>query len=956
MWLTNLRGLRSKKGLLEARIHNAPSNSRPDIILITESKLLSSVSDDDPAITMNGYSLMRKDRRDNSGWGGCLLYHKNGLPVVREHHLEPKSLELMIFTIQTKSGPLLLSLTYCPPKKAVAVIDWYDKHISNLISKTKANICVLAGDFNCHHREWLDSVSPTDEEGRAAFDFCCTHDLTQIVSGPTHQLGNRLDLIITDSPNLFSPVNIDHGIGTSDHFLAQTTLETTPLFEPTPPRQVWIYKKADWSGLRQHLAATPWNDLLIRNDPEGSCENVTNAICDAMLLYIPQKQTSSFTNFPEWWNESCGYALKRKDRAWRRWKALGTPEARLAYNKARNEYTSASRKAIAAHKVRVREKMTTELETGSKSWWWTARRLMGKGGKSEIPVLKSDHSTFISTEDKAECFSTFFSEKSTIPREENEKPIPYIPPRTSAQYDKVVFWPKKVKKQLLKLDVNKATGPDKIPAIVLRKAAPELATPLARLYQICFDRGLFPAAWKVADVIPCHKKGDKHSPSNYRPISLLSIISKVMERLIYEAMWHHIDTHQLISNRQFGFRAGHSTSDALTYVTQSLTNSMNNREEARMTCLDISKAFDRVWHPGLLAKLCALGFSGKLLKWLKDYLQDRSLRVLLNGRTSGRKTINAGVPQGSILGPLLFIVFIDDISDNLENPSILYADDATILSFIKSREDRVSVAASLNRDLDRIADWATSWNVQFGAAKCKTATISNRRDAVGTHPSLQFFGTTLEEVEDIELLGISINRNLSWSSVINKMVSSASQRLGLLRRASPYLDTSQKAMIYKSMVRSVMEYSSCAWMGATPTSLSQLDAVQKRAMRIIGITTDDLNSNSTNIQPLCHRRAVGALSLFHRMYHGNAPDLLCELLPEPHVIDPRLRRSVRTHHLAVAVPGSNLVGHRRSFLPYTSSLWNSLPVQVASIENFQSFKREVNNFLGANPSALARTL
>ena len=136
-----------------------------------------------------------------------------------------------------------------------------------------------------------------------------------------------------------------------------------------------------------------------------------------------------------------------------------------------------------------------------------------------------------------------------------------------------MFWPSKVKKQLLGLDTTKATGPDDIPALVLKTAAPELATPLARLFQLCFDRGHMPAQWKCANVIPCYKKGDKHTPGNYRPISLLSIISKVMEKLISKKMWKHLDEHQLVSPQQFGFRAGHSTSDALTYVSQCLSDS-----------------------------------------------------------------------------------------------------------------------------------------------------------------------------------------------------------------------------------------------------------------------------------------------------------------------------------------------------------------------------------------------
>ena len=588
--------------------------------------------------------------------------------------------------------------------------------------------------------------------------------------------------------------------------------------------------------------------------------------------------------------------------------------------------------------------MTTNLKSGSKSWWWTAQKLMDKGGKSEIPVLKSEGQTFIAAEEKAECFASFFSDKSTIPEAENCKAIPHLSQRTTSRCSKVVFWPKQVKKQLQKLDVNKASGPDGIPALVLRNAAAELASPLARLFQLCFNKGHMPAQWKVADVIPCYKKGDKHTPSNYRPISLLSVLSKVMERLINKAMWKHLDNHKLISDQQFGFRAGHSTSDALTYVAQRLTNTINNREEARVVCLDISKAFDRVWHPGLLAKLRAVGFTGKLLDWLTDYLKARSMKVVLNGKSSSIKLINAGVPQGSILGPLLFIIFIDDMTLGLSSTSILYADDVTLMSCIKSKEDRILAAASLNQDLCYIENWATSWNVLFGAAKCKTITISNRRDAQDGHPSLQFFGTSLTETETVELLGLSLSKDLSWKHDVTNMAKSAAQRTGLLRRVAPYLLPAQRAMIYKAIIRSKMEYSSTAWYGATPTSLAQLDAVQRRAIRIIGLPENDLLSHQ--IQPLATRRQVGALTLFHRMYYGEAPELLLQLLPEHHQLDPRLRRSVRSHDLAVEVPRSNLVSHERSFVPSAARAWNSLPESIPALEKRSCFKKEVNRYLG----------
>ena len=273
------------------------------------------------------------------------------------------------------------------------------------------------------------------------------------------------------------------------------------------------------------------------------------------------------------------------------------------------------------------------------------------------------------------------------------------------------------------------------------------------------------------------------------------------------------------------------------------------------------------------------------------------------------------------------------------------------MSSIKSKEDRIGAAISLDADLKAIETWANTWNVLFGAAKCKATTISNRRDASYGHPSLHFFGTTLEDTDSVDLLGLTVNKDLSWTPVVNKMARTASQRLGLLRRAAPYLVPSQRATIYKTMIRSKMEYASSAWMGAPPTSLSKLDAIQRRAVRIIGISEDD--GKNYQIQHLGHRRAVGAITLFHRMFYGEAPELLQHLLPDRMSIDPRLRRSVRSHDQAVKISRSNLVSHQRSFLPTSAHLWNALPGQITSNQNRLSFKREVNNYLGANPSALS---
>ena len=577
LWYTNIRGLRTNRDHLRARIEL--STTKPDIILITESKLEPSTADNSPDINLDGYSIERRDRGNGSVWGGCLIYYKNGIAIHRRQDLEPAEHELMIFTIKLSSGTLLLSLLYRPPSHKSEAIEWYNENLDQLRSKTKATKTLLAGDYNAHHKEWLQSKLPTNQPGKDTLSLCTTHGLTQLVNGPTHKDGNRLDLIMCDMPNICSEVHITPQVGSSDHYLLSTSIALSPIQEPTAPRKVWLYSKANWNGLREELSSTNWEEMLKANDPELACTNVTKVIQQAMQNHIPRKTHKCFLGKPEWYNEACEKAQLKKLKTWRQFKANQTPENRFRYNQARNGYTYVSRKAMSDHKNRVKEKMTNGLKKGSKCWWWTAKRLMGQGGKCDIPLLSTGNQTFITSEEKAECFASIFAEKSTIPQEENEKDIPNIPTKTKAGLKKIVFWPKHVRKVLSGLDIDKATGPDSIPARVLKQCAPELAKPLARLFQLLLNKHYMPKQWKVAHVIPCYKKKDKHDPNNYRPVSLLSIISKVMEALINRALWKYICKNRLISDKQFGFRAGYSTSDALTYISQNLHDALDKKQE-----------------------------------------------------------------------------------------------------------------------------------------------------------------------------------------------------------------------------------------------------------------------------------------------------------------------------------------------------------------------------------------
>ena len=249
-----------------------------------------------------------------------------------------------------------------------------------------------------------------------------------------------------------------------------------------------------------------------------------------------------------------------------------------------------------------------------------------------------------------------------------------LPPETDLSVTSVPITAELVEKVLKEVEAGKATGPDNISPRVLKSCAKELASPLAHIFSACLEERKWPSVWKEANVVPVHKKASRSDPSHYRPISLLSAVGKVFEKMIAAVIVQHLYGNNLLSPHQFGFRPGRSTSDLLLLLSQEWQDTLDEGLDTLVVALDIAGAFDRVWHSGLLAKLRAKGIGGSLLTLLQDYLQGRTLRVVVNGRASAPANIGASVPQDSILGPVMWNIYIDDLIRQLPSETA-YADD-----------------------------------------------------------------------------------------------------------------------------------------------------------------------------------------------------------------------------------------------------------------------------------------
>ena len=355
------------------------------------------------------------------------------------------------------------------------------------------------------------------------------------------------------------------------------------------------------------------------------------------------------------------------------------------------------------------------------------------------------------------------------------------------------------------LKPHKASGPDNIPTRFLKEAANELAPALGLIFSASLIQGYVPDDWKTADVTPIFKKGDRSTPSNYRPISLTAVCCKVMEHILHSQVMQHLDHHNILSDSQHGFRKKRSCESQLILTIQDLASSLEDGEQIDAVLLDFSKAFDKVPHQRLLLKLQHYGIRGHLLSWIESFLTGRSQKVLVEGKSSSSVPVASGVPQGTVLGPMLFLLYINDLPDNVSSTTRLFADDSLLYRRISTEEDR----RILQEDLSRLEAWEKDWQMSFNPIKCEVIRICKRRNQITG--SYTIHGQQLATVKSGKYLGVILTDNLSWNAHVDQATKKANNSLAFLRRNLYSCPIHTKVQSYQTLVRPILEYASSAW-------------------------------------------------------------------------------------------------------------------------------------------------
>ena len=454
-------------------------------------------------------------------------------------------------------------------------------------------------------------------------------------------------------------------------------------------------------------------------------------------------------------------------------------------------------------------------------WKYVGSKMKTRARVEELRGVNG--STAKTSKDKAELLNDFFSGVFT---QENmtSVPEPDFGFKGDALTD-IVITETGVKEKLENLNANKSPGPDSLHPRILKELAAPLSAPLKALFQKSIETGDVPAEWREGEVVPIFKKGDGSHPGNYRPVSLTSILCKVMEMFVCDALLDHLLSADLLSYDQFGFLPNRSCALQLLVVIEEWTKIVDRRGALDVVYLDFKKAFDSVPHVRLISKLRAYGVGGNVLRWIQAFLHDRRQRVIVEGHHSGWATVSSGIPQGSILGPVLFLVFINDLPGVVKSAARLFADDTKMYREVSTNQDK----DLLQTDIKLLEEWSAKWQLPFNKDKCKLMHVGSSNPGF----SYQMEGASIAAVTNEKDLGIIIDNSLKFHEQTAAAVARANRILGLIKRAFSILDATTLPLLFRAMVRPHLQYANSVW---GPTLRMEQDAIERvlrRATKLV---------------------------------------------------------------------------------------------------------------------------
>ena len=921
----------------QADIHDLIDHHQADILCITETWLNHSTSND--ALDFANFQIYQRDRESctevpwsNQGGGGvAILVNKNIVSKEISHTIH--NVELLMVEVQIRHKKYLVIGIYRPPRQPVQAIT---DALTSLQELIETHSCILIGDFNAKHSEWHSSDT-TDTPGRHLSSAFIQHGFTLLNPGTgTRPRGlndgsTLLDLTLTNDPNLSSSATTQVLAPLSDHCPVITKFD---IELPTTKPNYRLVRIIDYALARSMLTREP---LIEKIRGEAHIDFVWQA-WDTHVMNVINRCTTWQYKKPKarstpWFTPRLHKLRTKQNRLYQACQRDRTNKAMwTAYCLVRNVYRKQLRAARQSYFGTMARDLTTGCRKGGYVWWRRMKRLCNIARKIHpMPDLSDGATTAETDEEKAEILATCFaSQCATGNPAVDSSPVP-VTNASAGQFSLPTIHSSQVLHDLQHLTSRKATSHKELVPF-LRNLADLLFESITYIYDLSLTTSTVPRQWKDASINAIYKgKGEASNPANYRPISLLHPVSRLLEKHIARHLQTFLVSESLISSSQFAYVHDRSTTDQLLLLTYKIADAMDRRKQFDCVFLDFEKAFDKVHHPTLLSTLRTI-MDTNAFNWMESYLLNRTIKVKVGETASRPRTITSGVPQGSHLAPFLFLLYINTLPNNLQHCTpYLFADDVTLFFFHHS-DSSTTNKNNISEDITHCQTWAKQVHGRFSPAK---TTILSNHD--GTNVTME--NRTLAVTETYKHLGITITPDLNFQQHYNRILKIYKQRVNLLCFMGPRLPPSCIILLYKSYVRPAIEYAIPVWYTRlTAEQLTAFDLLQAKICRTFlrakkipfarHETKENLNRQCF-LESLQYRRQTLSLFLLHKHIYTH-PDYLS-------AFNVSLSKSARRpNKLVFSTHGTT---RSKLFIHRIGTLWNCLPPTLTSIESPHTFRK-----------------
>ena len=832
----NIRGIFTNFTKLE---HLLDQCKGIDVLSLSETHIKTNTfNDNENLYKIRGYHFVQQCRKEGNG-GGVAFYIKENLSWERRFDLETKTCENMWIEINiNKAKNLLCAVYYRPPNSSKFTSKTFSEHLNETlinVSKEQKEVIIL-GDFNVDYKKASDN--------KEIKDVFTLNGFTQIIKTPTRitkQSETIIDIINTNNPEAIANEEV-FPMSISDHDLVGCVRKINN--KTFSPKTITCrnYARYNPNSMADDLKKQNWNRLYEMHNVNDAVDYFNRTVMGIFDKHAPVVVKRVRGKPCEWLTHDIRKMKTDKDRLLKKARKTKNPDDWNLYKKLRNCFNN---KLKSAKSIFYRN-MLHELSGNANKFWKCIKKIFpSKTSHASTNVTKNQ--TFVDKCSQYFANAVYLLKKNTIILVNfTWKSAKVYRSRTENRFQMNYISNEFVLNQLKSFKRKKAAGDDGLPPGLLKDCRNQISKPLCYILNLSVRTCTVPTSWKIAKVVPIHKKGSSTDPANYRPISVLPALSKILEKAVHQQLTDFLENESLLTNNQFGYRRKRSTNLATTLFLDNIRRNVDQGYLVGAIFIDLSKAFDTISHGALLDKLPSYGVCGNELQWITNYLFERKQYVQIESFQSDLKPCLAGVPQGSILGPLLFILFFNDFPEVLEVcDTVMYADDTVITYRGKSI---TTIEVNLTDELKRIEKYLVDNELIINMNVGKTEVMlfgTAKRIAAQPRPlEVRFKEETVNNTNSYTYLGHSLDSNLILNQDFERAYKRTSCRLKLLAKLRSYLNKDAAMKIYTSTIIPILTYMLSVKIHLNDTQLKKLGSIERRGQQIIGKNVPSLRKTA----------------------------------------------------------------------------------------------------------------